>query len=299
LALGGLCLPSPGHARSTANPAIGEAAPIVSQGSVAPARIAAQTEFLRALLAVDMANASRAIPADDLRIVSAAFGPPAQDRDILVNWLMRGGQAFATREGLSGIYNPLADAWLLLGWRPVGADARLVWAALVEGEVLREAGQPDWSEGQGALGNELERAADQSSAAFLAIPETLGTGGLVELVETYRGLQGALVLDRVRDMGGALASWSAANPAALQRLRVAIERKRDKALRELPDPVRESLSPMAALTGPDGVILVLQSPIDPSRTILVRIGEGRAGMEFSAADLRPDRAPDRELAEAQ
>ncbi|MFL0670370.1 MAG: hypothetical protein ACJLS3_02725 [Erythrobacter sp.] len=240
---------------------------------------------MRALMAINMAAAPRAIPADDLRIVTAAFGPPAADRDILANWLMRGGQVAATGEGLSGIYNPLADAWLLLGWDGPPDDPRLVWAALVQGNLLREPGEPDWVDGTGSLASELERAARQSRVAFAALPQSLGRRGLVELVETYRGLEGTLVLERIRQMGGAAARWRKRNPAALGRVRAGLAIGEDPALAALPAPVRGTLVPMAVLTGTGGAVIVLQSARDPARAVLVRATGGRAKPQFSALNL--------------
>lgn len=261
------------------------AAPPRADMAASTAPIAKRTAFMRALMAINMAAAPRAIPADDLRIVTAAFGPPAADRDILANWLMRGGQVAATGEGLSGIYNPLADAWLLLGWDGPPDDPRLVWAALVQGNMLREPGEPDWIDGTGSLASELERAARQSRVAFAGLPQSLGTRGLVELVETYRGLQGTLVLERIRQMGGAVARWSKSNPAALEGVRAGLATGEDPALAALPTPVRETLVPMAVLTGTGGEVIVLQSARDPARAMLVRVAGGRAKPQFSPLNL--------------
>lgn len=249
-------------------------------GQFSPERISAHTEFLRALMATSMDAAPRAMPLDDLRIVTAAFGPPTQDRDIVASWLMRGGQVAATREGLSGIYNPLADAWLLLGWQAAGDDSHIVWAALVQGSLLRAPNERDWIMASDPVGEAMQRTTSQSIAAFAALPQSLGTAGLVELVEAYRGLQGTLVLDRVRQMGGAMARWSLDNPAAIGRVRKALDKGGDAGLATLPGPVRETLAPMAVVTGAEGDVLVLQSARDPARAVLVRATGGRAAPQF-------------------
>jgi hypothetical protein len=81
-------------------------------------------------------------------------------------------------------------------------------------------------------------------------------------------------------MGGAMARWSIDNPDALGRVRKAVGRGRDAGLAALPGPVRETLAPMAVLTGAEGDVLVLQSARDPARAVLVRATGGRAKPQF-------------------
>ena len=116
-----------------------------AQHTDAVRRIAAQTEILRAVLANDLPNAQRRISRDELQVLTIALGAPTVTRDIMLSWLMRSGVTVAADGEISGIYSPLADAWLVLHWAQLGGSPRLIDAALVRGTSLRPAeSQPDW-----------------------------------------------------------------------------------------------------------------------------------------------------------
>lgn len=256
------------------------------ENPVAPDRIAARSESLRSALALEMGLIQEELSREELAILTAAFGPPTEDRDIIASWLMRGGLTTATDQGLSGIYNPLADAWLLMGWRTVGGSPRLVWAALAKGHMLRPADQPDWVESDGLLDDELSRISRQSLNSLSSVPDQLGTDGLVELVERFRGAEGKVVFDRARAMVGALAGWSSANTNLLKRVNAEVVSCSCRALRALPMRIRETLSPLALLSGPEGEILVLQSALDPQRMVLASAqGRERRRPDFLTLDL--------------
>ncbi|MCX7864843.1 MAG: hypothetical protein N2423_07400 [Novosphingobium sp.] len=257
-----------------------------AESPVSPAKIAARSESLRMALAIDMEAIPNALLREELEVLTAAFGPPTEDRDILASWLMRGGLVTATGEGLSGIYNPLADAWLLMGWRKIGGSARLVWAALTKGHMLRPANQPDWVESGGPLDDELFRVSRQSLSSLASVPDELGTDGLVELVERFRGAEGGMVLDRARAMAGALAGWASANTNLLKHVNAEALSCSCRALRALPMRTRETLSPLAVLSGPEGEVLVLQSALEPKTMVLASIQkEKRKRPDFLALNL--------------
>jgi hypothetical protein len=124
---------TPESLAEAARAAVAEAAP----DAAATRAAAARSERIRAVLAVAQDRSFEELTSSELRALTAAFGPPSEDRDILISWLARGGEVVAANAELTGIYNPHADGWLLLRWHHVGGAPRLATAMLASGALLR------------------------------------------------------------------------------------------------------------------------------------------------------------------
>lgn len=250
-------------------------------------RIAAQTEILRAILATDMRRAAQRISADELRVLTAALGRPTLERDIALSWLMRSGLTTAADGELSGIYSPLADAWLVLRWETIGGAPRISAAALIRGTTLRPPAEGDWRGSEAPFAGELLRLKLQSFAIFARLPQDPGADRFFQLHAVIADLERTAVLSRSTAMVAALSAWSKANPATLARIDAATRKHADPALMGLPDKVRKAMGPIAVVESPQGALLLLQSPVYPAQTIVARIADPTATPSFTGVDLSP------------
>ena len=66
------------------------------------AAAAARSERIRAVLAVAMNEAPALLAREEWRALTTALGPPTEDRDILLNYLMRGGSVAVAGPELTG-----------------------------------------------------------------------------------------------------------------------------------------------------------------------------------------------------
>jgi hypothetical protein len=219
----------------------------------------------------------------ELRALTVALGSPSEDRDILLSWLMRGGEVAIADAGLTGIYNPFADGWLLLRWDHVGGAPHLAEAMIATGTTLRGGTTAPLDQADMPFAQALVARRLQSLAMF----EVLDSESLLRLYPAIRAGETDLVLRNARLQAGALAEWSRANAPALRQLDRAISRADDPALLAFPDRVRDALSPTALVSTPDGTELVLASPVYPARSLFARFAASGGEPELFRLDLAP------------
>jgi hypothetical protein len=259
-----------------------------AQRTDAVRRITAQTEILRAVLANDLPNAQRRISRDELQVLTIALGAPTVTRDIMLSWLMRSGVTLAADGEISGIYSPLADAWLVLHWAQLGGSPRLIDAALVRGTSLRPAEtQPDWLSSEAPFAAALLRTKLQAEDSFAALSTGSGVPRLFASLGVTRDVERAAVFQRSAAMLGAVSAWSRSNGGRLAALDRVTRKRPDPVLRALPDRVREQLSPMAVLNSPQGTLLVLLSPVYPTRVVIATFTDIGEAPALSLMDLSP------------
>ena len=262
-----------------------------AQHTDAVRRIAAQTEILRAVLANDLPNAQRRISRDELQVLTIALGAPTVTRDIMLSWLMRSGVTVAADGEISGIYSPLADAWLVLHWAQLGGSPRLIDAALVRGTSLRPAeSQPDWLTSPAPFAAALLQTKLQAEDNFSALPTARDAPRLFALFGAMRDVERAAVFERSTTMLGAVSAWSRTNRGRLAALDRVTSKRPDPVLRALPDRVREQLSPMAVMDSPQGTLLVLLAPTYPTRVVIATFTDTDQAPVLSLMDLSPTRA---------
>ena len=268
---------------AAARSAVAEIAP----DAAARSAVAARSERLRALLAVAQDRAGAQLAPDEWRALTAAFGPPQEDRDILASWLARGGQVAVADPQWSGIYNPLADGWLVLRWQQVGGAPRLAEAMLASGPLLRGGEAP-------VAGLEAmpfaQMLAARRRASLAAFPQLAREAGLFRANwPLLRVREGETVLAAARQQVGALAQWSRDNPAALRALDRLLSRGDHPALLPFPARLREALGPVGVVaTGDGGAELVLQAPAYPARSLFAGFPPGAGPPQLFALDLAAD-----------
>ena len=110
------------------------------QATVTARQLAAATDTLRAAFVLNPETAWTTLTRDERNTLQTALGPDVIHRPVELAWLMRGA---AVRVGnaqageISALYNPVGDAWLLLGWARASVEWRVINAALVPGSRLR------------------------------------------------------------------------------------------------------------------------------------------------------------------
>ncbi len=251
-------------------------------------QIAARTEILRAVMATNMPGAQRRISRDEMQVLTIALGKPTPTRDIMFSWLMRSGVTTAANGEISGIYSPLADAWLVLRWAQLGGSPRLVDAALVRGTSLRPVDtQPDWRTSRAPFAAAVLQTKLQAVDSFASLPDALPAPRLFRLLGAMRDAERVAVLDRTGEMLGGISAWSRANGASIAAVERMIRKHPDLSLLTLPERVRADLSPMAVITSPQGTLLVLQSPVYPAKTVIASFADAGAAPVLSLIDLAP------------
>lgn len=273
---------TPEQLAEAAESAVAQTAP----DAAAMQQAAERSERLRAMLAVAMDQSANRLGRAELRALTVALGPPSEDRDILLSWLMRGGEVAIADAGLTGIYNPHADGWLLLRWQQVGGTPRLMQAALVSGRLLRGGTEAPLDRADIPFSQALVARRLTAHASLETLTGVMPVDRFFLALPAIRVFEAEAVLAAARTQVGALAQWSRENPAALSAIDRALRRGDDPALRALPERVRTALSPMAMVATPAGHELVLQSPMYPARALFARFESGAAPALFSL-DLAP------------
>lgn len=249
--------------------------------------VAERSERLRALLAVAQDRVATELPAEERRTLTIAFGPPTQDRDVVIGWLMRGGHLAVAAPELSGIYNPFVDGWLLLRWQPVGGSPRLTQVALVTGRLLRGGAAAPEPAGEMPFSQALVARRLRALTGFSRVLEDPGVAGFFLLYPQLQVSETEAVIAAARREVGALAQWSRTNPQSLALIHRAIDQGDDPALHSIPSRLRRDLGPIALAATPRGTEVVLQSAAYPTRCLFASFaGPGDAPQLF-ALDLDP------------
>ena len=229
----------------------------------------AEADTLRAAFVLDPTAAAAVLSEDERVVLDTAFGPPTQLRDAELRWFMRSASVRVTpgSKGMSGLYNPIADVWLLLDWSRVGGSWRLIEAALVPGAELRpEPESASWRDAPGLYTVALANAKALAAARFDQLPEVTANKDLFAALAARRRTLQRRSFERIDAMLGSVGTWirdPAHSWAALRR--EVVEGKAAPTMSSLPLPivVRASLTPAAAIMRPDGASLLLVSPLDP------------------------------------
>jgi len=256
----------------------------------------AQSDTLRAGFVLDPAVAWETLSPDEADVLHRAFGPDRATAGAEIAWFMRGAAVRAAGEDLAGLYHPVADVWLLLHWERAGGVPRVIDAALVPGDALRPPAEAAAWTGDGrnyALA--LAEADARATARFAALPTVTDSGFLFAALAADRPVHRERALAALRQWVGSLASW-AVEPVrrdAWRALHADLSRGGATAgpAASLPMAVRASLAPAAAIEGPDGVSLLLVSPLYPTLYVTADFGPAGAGGRPQLSILNLANAP--------
>lgn len=258
--------------RSANSSAVGD-----SLGTVEFRRRAATTDMLRAAFVLDMAGAWQGLAPDERAQLRLAIGPEHATTAAALGWFMYGTAVHLAGEELAGLYNPIADVWLLLHWRRSAGAPRIAAAFLVPGAALRpdaEAGR--WSESDGPYAAALATADSRAAARFRELGEAGPAYALVDWLAPRRMALRQQAFAQITPWLGGLQNWRrSSNWRRLQNRLVAADRFA-ASLASVPPDVRRSLIPLGALRRADGVALLLGSPLAPGRLVAVDNPEARA-----------------------
>jgi len=273
------------------------------RGLRAARAILAQTETLRAALMLNPDAAMAALPESERAILAAALGPDDGALSARLGWFARSAVvrvAPGAGLGAAGLYNPIADAWLLVRWDALGGALRLTEAAVADGPQLRPARDGAfWIE---AGAGDARALAAQRTAAFAAFDRVFRRGG--DAIFDNAGdpvLSGrAAVWAKCDRWLAGLAAWGAdpARAAQVRRTRAALTEGPASAagrrlglpngLDALPPRLRATMAPVAAWETPGGAMLLFASPLSARHALLMRLGG--EDTQFTAVDF--DAAPE-------
>ena len=223
---------------------------------------AAATDRLRARFVLDPGAAWRSLSGDERERLRLAWGPGDPATGAALVWFMRGAIVRVAGEDLSGLHNPLADVWLVLRWRTVGGGLRLSDAFLVPGDQFRPDGMPGWPQRSEPYAAALAAASAEAAVGFVSLPDRLSSDALVDAIAGQRETLRAQALATIRPWLGSLRRWGPGWAALRARL-VATDAG-DPALSSLPQLVRATMAPAGSIERPDGVSLLVVSPLYPS-----------------------------------
>lgn len=242
---------------------------------------AAATDMLRAAFVLNMAAAWRGLAPDDRGQLRLAVGPEAPVTAPALGWFMHGASVRLSGRELAGLYNPIADVWLVLHWRSSAGAPRIAAAFLVPGAALRPADEAvGWNTSDGPYAAALATADARAAARFIELGEAGPPEALVDRLARERvALRGRAFAQIVPWLGG-LQSWQrSAGWTRLQPRLVAADGFA-ASLSSLPAAVRRSLIPLGAIQRADGGSLLLGSPLAPGRIVGIDNPEGRASVQL-------------------
>jgi hypothetical protein len=249
---------------------LGEAVP-----TLAPT-VATDTETLRAAFVLNPETAWTLMTASERMALQTAFGNVAAARSVEIAWFMRGASTAVGNNGMSGLYNPLADAWLLMVWARVGGVPRVVQAALVPAERLGPG--EGFTAREGDVGAALAAARTDRLAQFEDLTTNATAGAILSALAPTRIADRTIVIDRAARWLATLAGWQQApgQPEAWARLRAEMlrGRKRGHELALLPKVARETMTPVGVVTHGGGEAVLMMSPLSPA---LVAISAAASG----------------------
>lgn len=252
-----------------------------SRVATATRRRAAATDMLRAAFVLDMASAWRGLAPDERAQLRLAVGPDAPLTAPAMGWFMHGASVRLAGRELAGLYNPIADVWLVLHWRTSGGAPRIAAAFLVPGGALRPADEAGaWSERDGPYAAALATADAQAAARFLALGEAWPAEALVDRLARERGALRDGAFARITPWLGGLRSWQRSPAWTRLQSRLVAADGFAATLASMPLAVRRSLVPLGAIQRADGGSLLLGSPLAPGRIVAVDDPEGRPGVQL-------------------
>jgi hypothetical protein len=230
---------------------------------------AAESDSLRAAFTLDPAAAWRTLSDGEAETLHRALGPDRPLSDADLTWFMRSAAVRVAGDDLAGLYNPLADVWLLLRFARSGGVLRVADAALVAGDVLRpRAEAASWTSSAGLYGVALAEADSRAAARFAVLPAVASSDLLFNALTERREEQRGRALSAIRRWVASLSPWGSnqARGDAWRALHPDLSEGGPGAgaAARLPMAVRASLAPAAAIEGPDGPSLLLVSPLYPS-----------------------------------
>ncbi len=227
---------------------------------------AAQTEVVRAGFVLDPAGAWGLLSPSEARTLHAAFGPQRAYGDDAIQWFMRGAQASAGNGDMTGLYNPLADVWLVLRWDRIGGRPRIADAVFLPGSAVNGGGGQTWTQSPGPYADALARNASVARVAFAL----LDSGPFFDAFAPARATAGDQACQSVKAWMGSLRPWGEAKAhlKQWQALHKDLATGRTGGtVAALPPRVRATLVPMGAITSADGPALLLVSPLAPQMVV--------------------------------
>lgn len=259
--------------------------------TVTARQLAAATDTLRAAFVLNPETAWTTLTRDERNTLQTALGPDVINRPVELAWLMRGA---AVRVGnaqageISALYNPVGDAWLLLGWARASGEWRVINAALVPGSRLRRKDEvSDWTKQSGSMLEALAASHAGALDRFVALTDNESANNLFIALAATRAEDRAAVYARADQWLATLAGWKrdAARAKSWADLRAILVEGEANAgsVARLPAPVRASLIPVGAIAQEDGAALLLVSPLYPE--LMVEADFDGSGTNFKSLTL--------------
>lgn len=227
---------------------------------------AAQAEVVRAAFVLKPAAGWSVLTPSEARILRLAFGPGRPLGDDAIQWFMRGASASAGNGDMVGLYNPLADVWLVLRWDRIGGSPRIRDAVFLPGRAVEGGDGQGWTQSSGPYADALAHNAAVAHIAFT----TLDSYAFFDAFDNVRGPAGNEAYASVTAWMGSLRPWGE-DKTHLKQWRALhkdlAEGRTGGNVAALPPRVRATLVPMGAITTADGPALLLVSPLAPQMIV--------------------------------
>jgi hypothetical protein len=248
----------------------------------------AATESVRRGLAVDASELLTRPFIAEGGALSTALGPIDPASMPLLSRFATNAIARAAGPEATGLYNPIADVWLLMRWRMQNGRPILTSAVWADGGALR-GDDVRWWDASGSFGDALVGGWQRSAAAFDQRFRAAGTmpplapldaratvaRRLAQLEQGVLGVEAdsrlASRLERARRTHLANPRSSAGDPVALQ-------------VDALPATIRASTRLAAVFRRPNGLSAAYASPLRPDLVFFLNLDgdEGNSGMTVVA-----------------
>ena len=244
----------------------------------------AQSDTLRAGLVLNPDRVRAALTRDEQAALNVAIGPRTSRTPAQLAWLARGARVVVApgpEPEVSGLYNAIADAWLLLRWRNIGGAWRITAARLVPGAELRPADEAAaWTDQSGTLTDALQAAEARALRRFEELFRSQASADGVFLAPGSGGLDArAAVLGSCDRWLASLVRWATepGRQARIREVRAALGaggNSLPEDVQALPTNVRATFLPTAGLTTDAGERLLWVSPLAPQVMLATDLGEG-------------------------
>jgi len=232
----------------------------------------AQTETLRAAFVLGPAAGWKLLSASEARNLRLAFGPSHPAEDDALQWFMRGASAGAGDGAMTGLYNPLADAWLILRWQRIGGAPRIADAVFLPGAALRDVSdRTPWTERPGRFTDALAGNTAVARLTFAA----LDANRFFATVAPLKAQAGDEAFASITPWLGSLRPWGE-DKVRLAQWKTLHRRlaggQTGAPVSSLPPQIRASLIPMGAIRHDGGDALLLVSPLAPQILVAADYG---------------------------